>query len=138
MMVLPKGKKKMHPKKVKCLPLRTRRCARVVERAALEMRCTRKGTGGSNPSISAAEKINPLQINYLQRVLFLGYNGGYSLGRFCGFLSQLRPRPILPTCNPAFIGAITRVPMFERKRFAAMGTKAGFIRRNVHRITFTV
>ncbi len=30
-----------------------RRSARVVDRAALEMRCTRKGTGGSNPSFSA-------------------------------------------------------------------------------------
>jgi hypothetical protein len=31
-----------------------RRCARVVEWAALEMRCTGDCTGGSNPSISAA------------------------------------------------------------------------------------
>jgi hypothetical protein len=31
----------------------TRRGGRVVDRAALEMRSTRKGTGGSNPSLSA-------------------------------------------------------------------------------------
>ncbi len=30
-----------------------RRGGRVVDRAALEMRSTRKGTGGSNPSLSA-------------------------------------------------------------------------------------
>ena len=38
------------------LPLRhhgSRRGGRVVDRAALEMRSTRKGTGGSNPSLSA-------------------------------------------------------------------------------------
>ena len=35
----------------------TRRGGRVVDRAALEMRSTRKGTGGSNPSLSATNKL---------------------------------------------------------------------------------
>jgi hypothetical protein len=35
------------------LARRTRRGGRVVDRAALEMRSTRKCTGGSNPSLSA-------------------------------------------------------------------------------------
>ncbi len=43
-----------------------RRSARAVEWAALEMRCTGDCTGGSNPSFSAIEKQNPLQVRDLQ------------------------------------------------------------------------
>ncbi len=35
-----------------------RRGGRVVDRAALEMRSTRKGTGGSNPSLSANSELS--------------------------------------------------------------------------------
>lgn len=46
-----------------------RRCARVVDRAALEMRCTREGTGGSNPSISAKLFFYYLTASYLGELI---------------------------------------------------------------------
>ena len=39
-------------------PRNTRRDAGVVDRAALEMRCTGNCTGGSNPSLSAIKGVN--------------------------------------------------------------------------------
>lgn len=48
----------------------------MVEWAALEMRCTGNGTGGSNPSFSATTINKPLSINRLQRFLFWGVHLG--------------------------------------------------------------
>ena len=58
----------------------------MVDRAALEMRSTRKGTGGSNPSLSAtclSESILPIRLRPDFLVVFEGYAGGaeHRLGR---------------------------------------------------------
>ena len=69
-------------------PRNTRRDAGVVDRAALEMRCTGNCTGGSNPSLSARKKV---RIKHLRDSHFFSSNSPIR------FQDAIRLKKVSPT-----------------------------------------
>ena len=74
----------------------TRRGAGVVDRAALEMRCTGNCTGGSNPSLSAKGKVPRKPLQFCRGFFVYASDlGVYSLSRLCRQKNSNRVRGTL-------------------------------------------